>query len=181
MKNKSALAPAELHGPLTRSAPNSKIGRLARTTVIGIVVLVVCLLAWPAVGSLDNPVTRPFKIIEGHLTLIVDPATGDYQFTDWGWATAIGLYTNSGSGVLDLATGEFISGSGVVVAANGDTIDWIVGTIPNTILDISGTGRFQGVTGGFTVNVLSETLLSVNPDGTVTLAGTYDGSGTLTY
>ena len=147
--------------------------RLARTTAFGLVALVVCLLAWPAMASLDNPVPRPFKIVEGHLTLVVDP-TGDYQFTDSGFATLIGLYTNSGSGVLDLATGEFLSGSGVVVAANGDTIDWIVGTIPNTIVDISGTGRFQGASGGFPVHVLSETLVSSNPDGTLTLAITYD-------
>jgi hypothetical protein len=135
----------------------------------------------PASASVDNPVTRPLKIVEGHLTLVVDPATGDYLFTDWGGGALIGKYAKEGSGVLDLATGEFLSGSGVVVAANGDKIDWIVGTVPNTILDISGTGQFQGVTGGFAVTVLSETLLSSIPDGTLTLAITYTGSGTLTY
>jgi hypothetical protein len=149
--------------------------------VTGIVALVVCLSARPTSASVGNPVTRPLTIVEGHLTLIVDPATGDYHFTDWGLATLIGLYTNSGTGVLNLATGEFLSGSGVVVAANGDTIDWIVGTTPNTIVDISGTGRFQGASGGFPVHVLSETLVSSNGDGTLTLAITYDGSGTLTY
>lgn len=149
--------------------------------MIGSVALAVCLLVRPAVASLDHPVTRPLIIIEGHLTLVVNPVTAAYHFTDWGLASLIGLYTNSGSGVLDLATGEFLSGSGVVVAANGDTIDWIVGTTPNTIVDISGTGRFEGVVGGFTVNVLSQTLLSNNPDGTLTFAITYDGNGTLTY
>jgi hypothetical protein len=155
--------------------------RLIRTGVVGVLALSACLLARPAMASLDNPVTRPFHILEGHVTIVVNPATGDYQFTDWGWATQIGLYSNSGAGILDLATGEFLSGSGVVIAADGDTIDWIVGSTPNTVVDIAGTGHFQGISGGFTVNVTSETLLSANPDGTLTLAITYNGSGALTY
>jgi hypothetical protein len=159
-------------------------GRLIGATVASIVALSVCLLAQPVMANVQNPVTRPLKIVEGHLTITVDPFTGAYEFTDWGWATLIGRYSNSGSagpGGLDLSTGEFVAGSGVVITANGDTIDWVVGSTPNTIADISGTGVFQGVIGGFGVNVLSETFLSSNPDGTVTLAITYDGNGTLTY
>jgi hypothetical protein len=111
MNTKSTPAQGEPRRPLTRKVPHCKIGRFARATVIGIVTLVICLLVRPEVASADDSVTRPLKIVEGHLTVVVDPATGDYQFTDWGWATLIGKYTNEGSGVLDLATGEFISGS----------------------------------------------------------------------
>ena len=180
MNNKSLPAEGEPHRALTSQKDGITIRRLARTTVLGILGLAVCLLAKPATASLDHPATRPFMIVEGHVTIVVDPVTGAYDFTDWGWATDIGHYSNSGSGLLDLATGEFLTGSGVVIAANGDTIDWVVGA-PNTVVDISGTGRFMGISGGFVVHVNSETLLSSNPGGTVTLAITYDGNGTLTY
>jgi hypothetical protein len=82
--------------------------------------------------------------------------------------------------VLNLATGEFLSGTGVVIAANGDTLDWVVGD-PNTVVYTGGTGRFEGVTGGFLVVPTSQTLLSVNADGTLTLAIDYEGNGTITY
>ncbi len=155
-----------------------------RTSVIGTLALATCLLGQPARASLSDPVTRPVLIIEGHLTITVDPVTGAYTFTDWGWATHTGLYSNSGSsgpGGLDLVTGEFISGSGVVIAANGDTADWEIGNTPDMVVYTGGTGIFQGVTGGFTAIVTSVTPLSFNPDGTVTLAITYTGSGTITY
>jgi hypothetical protein len=182
MKNTLTRTQTEVCGSVTIGNRKSMIsGRIASSTAFGLVTMLLFLLLRPAVALADNPVTRPIKIVHGHLTLVVDPETGDYQFTDWGWATLIGKYTNEGSGVLDLATGQFLSGSGVTVAANGDTIDWIVGTVPNTVLDISGTGQFEGVSGGFAVTVISETLLSSNPDGTLTLAITYTGSGTLTY
>jgi len=115
------------------------------------------------------------------LTIVVEPLTGSYHFTDWGWATHTGLFTNSGSGVVNLATGEFVSGTGLVFAANGDTLSWTFGTTPNTVVYTGGTGRFQGVTGGFLGVITSATLLSSNPDGTLTFAMTYDGSGTITY
>jgi hypothetical protein len=128
----------------------------------------------------NNPVTRPLQVIGGHLTLTVDPSTGAYQFTGSGIASHTGVVTTIGSGVLNLATGEFLSGTGVVIAANGDTLDWVVGD-PNTVVYTGGTGRFEGVTGGFLVVPTSQTLLSVNADGTLTLAIDYEGNGTITY
>ena len=180
MNNKLAQAQGEICEPLTGKERSINAGRLTRTTVIGIVALAVCFLVRPAVASLDNPVTRPLIVVEGHLTIVVNPATGAYEFADWGWATHTGLFTNSGSGVLNLATGQFLSGTGQVFAANGDTLDWTIGA-PNTVVYTGGTGRFQAVTGGFLAVITSETLLHPNPDGTVTLAITYDGSGTITY
>ncbi|HWW02076.1 MAG TPA: hypothetical protein VNZ64_20415 [Candidatus Acidoferrum sp.] len=155
--------------------------RLTRPTVIGITALALCGLVRPAGASLDNPITRPLIVVEGHLTIVVNPLTGAYHFTDWGWATHTGLFTNSGSGVVNLGTGEFVSGTGLVFAANGDTLSWTIGAVPNTVVYTGGTGRFQGVTGGFLAVITSETLLSSNSDGTVTLAITYDGNGTITY
>jgi hypothetical protein len=133
----------------------------------------------PAVA--DNSVPRPVKVQEGHLTITFDPLTGAYEFTDWGWASHTGLNTNSGAGFLDPLTGLFLSGSGLIIAANGDTISWTVGSVPNTVVYTGGTGRFEGVTGGLAVTVTSQTLLSVNTDGTVTLLMTYTGQGTIIY
>jgi hypothetical protein len=154
---------------------------MTRVTVFCLVTLVACLLAKPAMASLDNPVPRPVKVLEGHLTITVDPLTGEYEFTDWAWASHTGLNTNSGAGVLDLGTGLFVSGSGVIIAANGDTIGWTVGAIPNTVVYTGGTGRFEGVTGGIAVFVTSQTLLSVNPGGTLTFLMTYTGKGIISY
>jgi hypothetical protein len=81
---------------------------------------------------------------------------------------------------VNLATGQFLSGTGVVVAANGDTISWKIGD-PNTVVYTGGTGRFEGTTGGFPATITSVTPLSDNGDSTVTLAITYDGVGTAIY
>ncbi len=155
-----------------------------RRSMIGVLTLAACLLSQPAWASLSNPVTRPVLIVEGHLTITVNLSTGAYTFTDWGWATHTGLYANTGSagpGGLNLTTGQFLSGSGTVVAANGDTASWEIGAVPNTVVYTGGTGIFQGVTGGFTATVTSMTVLSPPSNGTVTLAITYTGSGTITY
>jgi hypothetical protein len=180
MQSKSAEAEGETYRPLTGKEHRMNTGRLTRMTIIGIFALAGGFLVRPAVASLDNPVTRPLIVVEGHLTITIEVATGAYQFTDWGWATHTGLFTNSGSGMLNLATGEFLSGTGVVVAANGDTLEWTVGPTPNLVSYTGGTGRFQGVTGGFLAVITSETPLSATAT-TVTLEITYDGSGTITY
>ena len=146
--------------------------------------LAVCFSSPTALAGANKAVTRPLNVIEGHLTITVDPATGAYHFTDWGWASEIGQYINTGSagpGGLDLVTGEFLSGSGDVTAANVDTLDWTVRPTPNVVSYTGGTGRFQGVTGGFLAVVTSQRLLSNNSDGTLTFAITYDGKGTITY
>ena len=176
---KNTLTQGATYGPLTQKEPGMDTGRPIRMTVIGLVALAVCLLAGPVAASTVNPVTRPVIVIEGHMTLVVD-STGAYHFTDWGWATHTGLYSNSGSGTMDLATGQFVSGTGVVVAANGDTLDWEIGSTPNQVVYTGGTGRFQGATGGFPVNVTS--LIQVSATGYIwTFAVTYDGSGTVAY
>jgi hypothetical protein len=154
---------------------------LKATIILGIIALGLCFHAQPTMASPGNPVTRPVKVIEGHLTITIDPQTGAYQFTARDWASHVGLSANSGAGFLDLSTGQFISGTGTVIAANGDTLSWVVGSAPNAIVYTGGTGRFEGTTGGLTVVVTSQTLLSVNVDGTLTFLMTYTGEGTITY
>jgi hypothetical protein len=112
---------------------------------------------------------------------MVEPTTGAFQLTDWGWASHTGLFTNEGTGILNLATGEFLSGSGVLVAADGDELHWELAGVPNFVSYTGGTGRFTGATGGFPAVITSQELLSVNGDGTWTLAVTYIGTGTITY
>jgi hypothetical protein len=171
--------------PNERKNMNNKLDNLTKilkpTPVLGTIALALCFLVQPAVASPGNPVPRPVKVIEGHLTITINPQTGAYQFTDWAWASHVGLSTNSGAGFLDLPTGTFISGTGVVIAANGDALTWEVGTTPNTIVYTGGTGRFEGATGSLAVVVTSQTLLSINDDGTLTFLMTYTGEGTITY
>lgn len=153
--------------------------KTTRQTAIGIAAIAVCALGLPAVASLKNPVTRPVKV-SGNMTLIVNPLNGAYQLTDWGQASHAGRYSDTATGVMNLLTGQFLSGQGTIVAANGDAIDWQVGA-PNEVVYTGGTGRFQGITGGFPAVITSQTPPVVNPDGTWTLGLTYTGSGEITY
>jgi len=159
-----------------------KTRKLIQSILIGLITVAACLLARPVAADPGQQVPRPVKVLEGHLTITVDMQTGEYEFTDWAWASHTGLNSNSGAGVLDLATGIFVSGSGVIIAANGDTISWTVGgDIPNTVIYTGGTGRFEGVAGGLSVFVTSQTLLSNNGDGTMTFLMTYTGEGIIIY
>lgn len=152
--------------------------RLTQQTVICTAAIAACALVLPAVASLKNPVTRPLRN-SGSLILTVDPNTGVYQFSDWGQATHAGRYSDTASGEMNLATSQFISGYGTIVAANGDTIDWKIGA-PNEIVYTGGTGRFQGVTGGFPAVITSVTPLDITGD-TWTFGLTYTGNGEITY
>src|SRR6185369_17076653 len=106
-----SLIPHLTSGPSLTKEKDINTERLTRMSVIALIALAVCLLALPVAASTPNPVTRPVIVVEGHMTLVVD-ASGGYQFTDWGWASHTGLYSNSGSGIIDLATGQFVSGTG---------------------------------------------------------------------
>lgn len=155
---------------------------IIRRAFVFALVWAICVLTTPLSTGEENP-TRPIKVTNSHGTLLitVDPLTGDYEFTDSGVASHLGQFTNSGSGVLNLETGVFLSGTGVLVAANGDTISWIVAGGINTVTYISGTGRFEDVSGLFPVTITSQNLLSVNPDGTLTFLMTYEGEGVISY
>ena len=138
----------------------------SRNLIRGAIILTftwaVCALTAPVIAGDADPVPRPVKVNNSHgnLLITVDPLDGSYEFTDSGMASHLGQFTNSGSGVLNLETGVFLSGTGVLVAANGDTITWIVAGGINTVTYVSGTGRFEGVSGLFPVTIDSQTLLS---------------------
>ena len=142
-------------------------------------ILLVCALALPLTAKDKQHVTRPVKGI-GHITTVVDLATREAKFTQWGQATHLGSWTDSGEGILAPDFQSLVSGHGTVVAANGDTIDWEF-TGPSSNHYTAGTGRFQGVTGGATFTITSATDPVFNGDGTMTLEFTYDMVGEITY
>ena len=154
------------------------VKRLIKLSAIGIASLAVCALVLPALASLDNPVTRPVKVW-GNMTVVFNPMTGLGQCTDWGESTAGGRYSNAGWCALN-AEGKFVAGEGVVVVANGDTIEWVIGSAPNNVVYTGGTGRFEGVTGGFVATATSQEVFD-NGDGTWTSKVTYVGIGKITY
>ena len=148
----------------------------------GLAALATCALVLPAIGSLKHPVERPFMGV-GHCVLLVDPITGNVVSggsvsSNWGVATHVGRFENEVSGNMLMGL------SGTLTAANGDQIDWVAAD-PVTISCVGGTGRFEGVSGGFTAVIAddySEELVT-NPDGTMTLiiSYSYTGTGTITY
>ena len=166
-----------------------KKNRIPSQSVILIAAIAGGALVLPAVASLKNRATRPVKVT-GTLILKVKPISatiGEYTFTDWGQGAHVGSFTDSASGTMSLVTGEFLTGSGITVAANGDTINWTVTATdnpndpPNVVVYQGGTGRFQDATGGFSAKVSPTTLLDVEPDGTMILGLTYSGRGEMTY
>src|ERR1044071_9250417 len=102
------------------------MSKLTRSSITQTIALA-SLLALPAGAGPAGAIPRPLRVVEGHLNITVNSTTGAYVFTDWGGPSHTGLFSNTGTGVVNLATGQFLSGTGVVVAANGDTIHWTIG------------------------------------------------------
>ncbi len=143
---------------------------------VTLLTLAVCLLALPALADSGKPVTRPM-IGYGNATIVVDPLTGTWQMTDSGEATHLGLWTDTATG--EMAFTPLQSGQGTIVAANGDTIDWVMSG--NTITYIGGTGRFLGVSGSGTATFTSQQPPVFNNDGTMTVELTYVVVGEIAY
>ncbi len=99
--------------------------------------------------------------------------------------THLGRASNQGFSVLDPVTGDF-TGTGSVVAANGDLVRWVLlGTInPASVLlqgsvhFCSGTGRFDAVVGSFGPEDQRRVAVPGDPSLSVLL---YTGSGTIGY
>ena len=140
--------------------------------------LAICVFAFGAVGSVKNPVTRPIRV-QGHVTAIINLTTGELQS---GGPTApnfaVGTHTGSSSNV---ASGNFFTGEidGTVTAANGDQIFWMA-TGPESIGFTGGTGRFEGITDGFTFVMSNETVTFPDAN-TMVISYDYLGIGTATY
>ncbi len=144
------------------------------------VILLACALALPLGAKDKQQVTRPVKGI-GHATVVVDLATREATIADWGQATHTGRYTANGEGFVDETFSYWVSGGGIIVAANGDTIDYEFSG-PFSIRYTVGTGRFQGVTGGTTFTLTSTSDPVFNEDYTMmTTEFTYDMVGEITY
>jgi hypothetical protein len=147
----------------------------------GLATLAVCALALPVIASLKNPVERPFKIA-GQVTTVIQ-LDGSFAF-DASSGSSVGISSHTGrftaAGAGNAFTGEFIL---TAISANGDQISGY--SVPGETLGFrfaSGTGRFEGVSGGFTY-VTSVPSIVPNPDGSHTLivSYTYTGTGTITY
>jgi hypothetical protein len=143
------------------------------------------------VGGAAIPVEQPFRI-HGEATVVIDweqmsmdadgrpivPWTMNAsQVSTEGWST------NHGEGVIYLDT--FVAeGSGVGTELNGDTAMWdsseVFGSQSTVITFTGGTGRYENVTGQFTLN---STILNseLNEDGNpVKITSTYWGAGSIT-
>ncbi len=143
------------------------------------VTLAVCTLALATLGIAEQSIERPF-IIDGHMTITVNLTTGRGVSMDWGEATHLGRYDSQGSIELNLETGEVITWSGVVTAADGDKIFWVVQ--PGDKIEFTGgTGHFENVTGGAQAIPLSEDIITFPDANTMVETFTYKGVGRITY
>jgi len=125
----------------------------------------------------QHAVERPLKI-DGHITLTVNLTTGNSTMMDWGEATHTGRFENQGTGHLNLTTGA-LTGSGTFTAANGDQVFWV--EEDNEIVVTGGTGRFEGITGGFRMAPTSDVVTTFPDANTMIMTYTYEGVGTITY
>lgn len=169
-----------------------KANKFTRKPVVGIVAITACALMFPAVAGMKKKVTRPVKV-NGNMVLVFTPDSpdapfgkGDYKFMDWGQGAHVGRFSDTATGTMDLGIGVFLSGEGMIVAANGDTINWKVSENPNdgpnVVVYTDGTGRFEKVSGGFAAEVTPVGLPVFDEvKGTYTWLLTYVGRGEITY
>ncbi len=134
-----------------------------------------CTFLLPAMGSTQNPITRPFKV---HADAVGSAITGEY--TEVGIMSLGGTFVNLGWHVSATET------MGVLTAANGDQLFWdapFTATplgpnqllIESTIIITGGTGRFENATGSVPVAF----IVTVDDQGGMSFS--YEGEGTLTY
>ncbi len=142
------------------------------------IAVAVCVFALGALGSAKNPVERPIRV-HGYVSLVVHLPGGEVESggtasPNWGEGTHIGRFSNE-------ASGNFFTGalSGTVTAANGDRASWEMAG-PDLIRFTAGTGRFEGITGGFTQVIANEIVTVLDPN-TMVVTYTYTGEGTATY
>jgi len=147
--------------------------------------LALCALLLPTTGGAKERVERPFQS-HGDATILLDLASGVWTKTFSGVATHGGVYRDQ------LGTGLGPYGSGTVTVASGDQVNWSIvltaldldpvngtATIEGTGMWEGGTGRFDGVSGGFhaeyrgTLEFVTETV--------VKLTLTFEITGTMTY
>ncbi len=144
-----------------------------------IVSVAVCALVLAALGIAQQSVKRPLTI-DGHMTVTVNLTTGRGVSMDWGEATHLGRYDSQGTIELNLETGEAINWTGVVVAADGDKLFWVLQ--PGDKIEFTGgTGRFENVTGQAQVIQPSDNSVTFPDENTMVETFTYKAVGTITY
>ena len=146
--------------------------RMIRCAALG---LAACLLTTMAAGA-KNRVTRPFKIWSDDNVMIVDPATGlDVAYRSTGHATHFGLFSSEGTS----------PGVGFFTTANGEQVWWHFTEEPDglhfALSFTRGTGRFEGVSGGFSGVLEDVQLVDATPEGFLVFTFTYAAAGTITY
>ena len=151
----------------------------------GLFALVVCALVLPAVGSLKNPVERPFKFRNDSTTVNYTPFPSIALLEGTGWATHLGSLTAEGVLVGYATSGDAIF-QGLFRSANGDEVFWDAYVnlgVSYTVIFTGGTGRFQNASGGFEVVYTYRTMDPYPPvpgtDVLVTFGS--EGTGTLKY
>lgn len=123
-------------------------------------------------------VTRPFKI-QATSTAVINLADGSLTAKACGMATHLGRYTIEGAGFMNPATGQGWD-AGVITAANGDQIHYEHES--GIVTFTGGTGRFEGVTGGFaTVTEMVGDPIIDPVAGTMTMNFVWTATGTITY
>jgi hypothetical protein len=124
---------------------------------------------------------QPFHLSGEGLATLTSPTS--FDFTASGHATQLGAWTNSGTAVIDPATGV-VSGQATFVAANGDTLTTSIsngvltpqadgsfhGTATFTIT--GGTGRFAGASGTLSMDLTQKPVDATHQTFVFTLDGT---------
>ncbi len=145
------------------------------TLVRRVATFAVCALALVALGSIKNPITRPYKVHHGYaeVTFTLIDGNWTYQgFRGWGESTLFGKFTNrNGPGTP----------YGIVTTASGDHLYWVNPGSQWEIEFNGGTGRFENATGGLNVVSESEQVVTYPDPNTKIISWTHELEGTLTY
>ncbi len=151
----------------------------------GLFALLVCALVLPVVGSLKNPVERPFKFTNDFTTVNYTPFPSVAVLEGTGWATHLGSLTANAELVRYVASGDALF-RGSFTSANGDELFWDAFVNPGvsyTVIFTGGTGRFQNASGGFEAVYTYRTMDPYPPvpgtDVLVTFGS--EGTGTIKY
>ncbi len=145
-----------------------------------LVALATLTLSAVALGLPDHRVTRPVHVY-ADAVWVINMETGAGETVQTGVASLLGRCVNTGSGVWDLRTFTILSGHGVLVTANRDEIEWEIGGEWQVTVT-SGTGRFEGITGGLNTTWQSDPVIVIDPNtNTMTVSLSYTADGLLTY
>ena len=156
--------------------------RILKVRILVLVVLIITVCVF--LGAGQKQVERPFKI-SGDITLTINLLTCDAagvcsaEREDWGEATHLGRYSSVATYAQVNVVTSYVSGSGVMTAANGDQVFWEKDGDSLTIT--GGTGRFENATGEFETSHPTPTVTPIPDTPYVVVTHPFSGSGTITY